>query len=158
LLVVLFQRGLSRARAKGGAAAAPDATWLRRTQRVADRDQRIAGQEYRVSGRQQASVESTSRAVEALSAELIRGMIPKEQSTSRPKGSNMNERLLEQLGDHFIGLWRFRIYGVRRLWCVTLHVNGYYFDTRGKPTISEALKAAIKVVQKAKKKTTKFIR
>jgi len=71
---------------------------------------------------------------------------------------NMNERLLEKLGDHFIGLWRFRIYGVRRLWCVTLHVNGYYFDTRGKPTISEALKAAIKVVEKAKKKTTKIIR
>jgi len=71
---------------------------------------------------------------------------------------NMNERLLEKLGDHFIGLWRFRIYGVRRLWCVTLHVNGYYFDTRGKPTISEALKAAIKVVEKAKKKTRKIIR
>jgi hypothetical protein len=67
----------------------------------------------------------------------------------------MNERLLEQLGDHFIGLWRFR---VRRLWCVSLHVHGYYFDTRGKPTISEALKAAIKVVEKAKKKTRKIIR
>ena len=86
--------------------------------------------EYRVVNK--ASVERTSRAVGALSAELIRGMIPKEQSTSRPKGSNMNERLLEQLGDHLIGLWRFRIYGVRRLWCVTLHVNGYYFDMRGK--------------------------
>ena len=36
------------------------------------------------------------------------------------------KRQLDKLGDHFIGLWRFRIKGQPRLWCVTLHIDGYY--------------------------------
>jgi hypothetical protein len=53
--------------------------------------------------------------------------------------------LLAQLGDNFIGLWRFRVYGQRRLWCVTLQVNGYYYDTYGKATPEGALAEAIKI-------------
>jgi hypothetical protein len=95
----------------------------------------------------------------SISARRLTFEMPRAERYSCPHWRiNMDERLLEKIGDHFIGLWRFRIYGVRRLWCVTLHVNGYYFDTRGKPTINEALKAAIKVVEKAKKRTKRIIR
>jgi hypothetical protein len=56
--------------------------------------------------------------------------------------------LLSELGDNFIGLWRFRVYGQKRLWCVTLHVNGYYYDTHGKATPELAIAAAIKIRDK----------
>lgn len=61
------------------------------------------------------------------------------------------EKLLAQLGDNFIGLWRFRVYGQRRFWCVTLHVNGYYYDTSGKATPELALKNAIQIRDRALK-------
>jgi hypothetical protein len=61
--------------------------------------------------------------------------------------------LLAELGDHFIGLWRFRVKGQRRLWCVTLHHNGYYYDTLGKSTPELALKDGIIVLAKAKRDT-----
>jgi hypothetical protein len=37
------------------------------------------------------------------------------------------------------------VYGQRRLWCVTFHVNGDYYDTYGKATPESALAEAIKI-------------
>jgi len=61
------------------------------------------------------------------------------------------KRQLDKLGDHFIGLWRFRIKGQRRLWCATLHIDGYYYDTWGKRTPEAALQAAYKTLTKHRK-------
>src|SRR5262245_33576367 len=60
--------------------------------------------------------------------------------------------LLDKLGDNFIGLWRFRVYGTRGLWCVTLHHNGYYYDTYGKATPELALAEAIRIRDRATRK------
>jgi hypothetical protein len=57
-------------------------------------------------------------------------------------------KLLDQLGENFIGLWRFRVYGKRRSWCVTLHVAGDYYDTLARATPELALKDAIKTRDK----------
>ncbi len=61
------------------------------------------------------------------------------------------KRQLDKLGDHFIGLWRFRIKGQPRLWCVTLHIDGYYYDTWGKRTPKAALQAAYQTLTKHRK-------
>jgi hypothetical protein len=53
-------------------------------------------------------------------------------------------RLLSKLGDNFIGLWRFRVYGSRRRWCVTFQVEGHYYDTYGKVTPEAALADALR--------------
>jgi hypothetical protein len=52
--------------------------------------------------------------------------------------------LLATLGDNFIGLWRFRVFGKRRSWCVTLQVDGNYYDTLPRANAELALKDAIK--------------
>jgi len=66
--------------------------------------------------------------------------------------------LLRALGDNFIGLWRFRVYGEQRRWCVTLHVNGYYYDTKGKATAALALRDAIRTLDKIARKKAPAIR
>lgn len=57
------------------------------------------------------------------------------------------EKLLASLGDHFIGLWRYRLRAERRYYVCTVHVNGHYFDSGQKTTIEGALREGIRVVK-----------
>ncbi|MBN8919264.1 MAG: hypothetical protein J0H62_00835 [Rhizobiales bacterium] len=61
-------------------------------------------------------------------------------------------KLIGELGENFIGLWRFRVYGKRRSWCVTLHVGGDYYDTMARATPELALADAIKTRDRILKK------
>ena len=62
---------------------------------------------------------------------------------------------LDKLGDHFIGLWRFRVKGQPRQWCVTFHYDGHYYDTWAKRTPVAALKDAYRILQQCKRSKTK---
>jgi len=68
----------------------------------------------------------------------------------------MNE--LEPLGDHFIGLWRFRLYGRPRLWSITFHINGYYYDTYPKRTVALAVRDALKIIERVKSGKKKILK
>jgi hypothetical protein len=52
----------------------------------------------------------------------------------------MMKRLMAELGDHFIGLWRYRVYGERRYYICTFEIEGDYYDSRQRVTPEAALK------------------
>ena len=87
-------------------------------------------------------------------------MSTKTRRQMHPASSQNSDlpHLLRALGDNFIGLWRFRVYGEQRRWCVTLHVNGYYYDTKGKATAALALRDAIRTLDKIARKKAPAIR
>ncbi|HKQ56106.1 MAG TPA: hypothetical protein VJT12_09475 [Methyloceanibacter sp.] len=62
------------------------------------------------------------------------------------------KRLMEQLGNHFIGLWRYRVYGERRYYICTFEINGDYFDSRQRVTPEAALREALKTLEAERKK------
>jgi hypothetical protein len=64
----------------------------------------------------------------------------------------MMKRLMAELGDHFIGLWRYRVYGERRYYICTFEINGDYYDSRQRVTPEGALREALKTL-KAERKT-----
>jgi hypothetical protein len=57
--------------------------------------------------------------------------------------------LIKSLGQHFIGLWCFRVYGQPRKYAVTLNVGGNYYDTLPKRTRAAALREAWRVLRAA---------
>jgi hypothetical protein len=60
-------------------------------------------------------------------------------------------KLLQQLGDHFIGLWRYNVYGERRYWVCTICVHGEYFDSDQRTSPTAALREANRVLSRALK-------
>ncbi len=59
------------------------------------------------------------------------------------------EKLIEKLGDHFIGLWTYRLaHRKKRTWAVTIHFHGNYYDVIEKKTPEEAIKEAIRTLKK----------
>ena len=58
----------------------------------------------------------------------------------------MNE-WLEELGDHFIGLWKLSVYQDVPGFCVTVCVNEKHWDTKSYPTAARALFAATQIVR-----------
>ena len=67
------------------------------------------------------------------------------------------KRLMAELGDHFIGLWRYRVYGETRYARghkaqYTFEINGDYFDSRQRVTPEAALSEALKTLKAERKK------
>jgi len=59
------------------------------------------------------------------------------------------KKLFDDLGENFVGLWKFNEYGKQKLYSVTLNVEGYYWDTGHHKTPEKALIEASKVLKKA---------
>lgn len=51
-----------------------------------------------------------------------------------------------------VGLWKFREFGKKPVWCTTYTFKGYYYDTPGKATPEAALKLMLKNLRKLKDK------
>src|SRR5262245_34245308 len=62
------------------------------------------------------------------------------------------KRLLAELGDHFIGLWRYRVYGERRYYVCTFEINGAYYDSHQRVTPEAALREALKTLKAERRK------
>jgi hypothetical protein len=62
------------------------------------------------------------------------------------------KRLMAELGDHFIGLWRYRVYGERRYYICTFEINGDYYDSRQRVTPEAALREALKTLEAERRK------
>lgn len=58
------------------------------------------------------------------------------------------EDYINELGNNFIGLWRYKRYDRPIAWCVTICHNGENYDLDEKPTINEAFEEAIKLLKK----------
>ena len=54
---------------------------------------------------------------------------------------------IEDLGDYFIGLWKFHEYGKKRYFSITLNLGGYYYDTGHFNTINECIVKAKKTIR-----------
>lgn len=67
------------------------------------------------------------------------------------KSENLDS-LIDKFQEKFVGLWRFRQYGHKAMFCVTYTVNGYYYDTTGHDTPIKALKAAIGISKRIGKR------
>ena len=57
------------------------------------------------------------------------------------------KRLIQQLGEHFVGLWIYKPYGRRRSWVVTFRdAHGEYWETDLFGAPERALAQAISVI------------
>jgi len=74
--------------------------------------------------------------------------------------SNSTLKLFEQLGDSFIGLWRYRLRGEQRYFVCTVldKETGDYIDSGYKKTIEGALEEGLRELARPKSKRRRRIK
>ncbi len=62
---------------------------------------------------------------------------------------------IAKMGDHLLGIWRFREEKKSFFWCITFVHDGYYYDLQGSKNMLETLDLAFKKLTKLKAKEKK---
>jgi hypothetical protein len=61
---------------------------------------------------------------------------------------------IDKMGDHLLGIWRFRESKKNFIWCVTFVHDSYYYDLQGTKDVSITLDMAYKKLLRLKNKAT----
>jgi hypothetical protein len=62
---------------------------------------------------------------------------------------------IDKMGDHLLGIWRFRETKKKYKWCITFVHDSYYYDLQGTNDVSATLDMAYKKLLRLENKPTK---
>ena len=73
------------------------------------------------------------------------------KKTSVKSVETLNDKI-GKMGDHLLGIWRFREEKKRFFWCITFVHDGYYYDLQGTKNMEETLDLAFNKLKKLESK------